>query len=144
MAGVLDYARTCPWRDKHFFPCVRRLFAGKQHGKFKHLSFLKCHEAIEKSNKALCCQNVESFFLFVQFACFAFVYTLALCARLKILRIRFSDSKNSDRSLTDECLLEAVLLPLTEAKSLCPSLVLFFNQKSFLFLLVQQKRQARL
>ena len=80
----------------------------------------------------------------MHFACFAFVYTLALCARLKILRIRFSDSKNSDRSLTDESLLEAVLLPLTEAKSLCLSLVLFFNQKSFLFLLVQQKRQARL
>lgn len=53
----------------------------------------------------------------------------------------FFFSEFIDRKFTDESLLEAVLLPLIEAKSLCASLVLFFNQKSFLYLLTHLKHR---
>lgn len=104
--------------------------------------FLKCHTAIEKSNTASLLSNLDSFFL-------VFILGAFPCIKLGIIRAleeycEFTiNSVYSNRKLPDEKMIETVLLPLTKSKSLCPSLVLFFNQKSLVFLLVQETASLR-
>ena len=99
--------------------------------------FLKCHTAIEKSNTASLLSSLDSCFL---------VFILGAFSCFKLGKIRAFEeycefvinSVRCNRKLSDEKMIETVLLPLTKFKWLCPSLVLFFNQKSFVVLLVQE------
>ena len=106
--------------------------------------FLKCHTAIEKSNTASLLSSLDSWFL-------VFILGAFSCFKLGLGTIRaleeycefIINSVYSNRKLSDEKMMETVLLPLTKSKWLCPSLVLFSNQKSFVFLLAQETASLR-
>lgn len=110
--------------------------------KITSFPFLKCHTAIEKSNTASLLSTFDSF-------CLVYILGAFPCVKLGNIRTfeeycEFTiNSVDSNRKLSDEKMKETVLLPLTKFKSLCPSVVLFFNQKSFVFLLVQETAALR-
>lgn len=100
--------------------------------------FLKCHTAIEKSNTSSLLSSLDSCFI-------VFILGAFSCFKSGIIRAleEYCEFTYSNRKLSDEKMIETVLLPLTKSKWLCPSLVLFFNQKSFVFLLVQETASLR-
>jgi len=97
--------------------------------------FLKRHPTIEKSNRSSLL--LDGCFLVVILEAFPYAKLGIILALEEYCEFAIN-SLYCNRKLSDEKMIETVLLPLTKSKSLCPSPVLFFNQKSLVFLLVQE------